>query len=410
MRGNVPTRATLLMRIVVLLGCWNMACMAFAAPSITSVTADPDPLSVGGDFTIYVEGQNIATGVVYVDFRPAVARMLRLNLAADGNRWSVKGTIPADLGLTSDAQVTVRVFAFDAAGARAERTVLFGLKNRPPFTIQFDQAAYSVVPATPFTARVIINGTTLPKLFSYALEVNLVSASISGNGITISVPAALNYNGPRAGTALVASAANKGLAKGTVNFFATPPVYYSESLLATINFSGLPAGSYTLTVKGYPTLGATEALFVDDNPKILDPSVTYGTATVTVAPAAPAPADVVVASAPAANPSPSPTPVIPAPAAGGSVQNPAKTAAPRIASAPGAVALTFEGVPGECYFVQHSSDLQTWTTALPMIVGNGASIQWADQGPPETASAPDTAPQRFYRVLKVTASQPKEGQ
>lgn len=51
------------------------------------------------------------------------------------------------------------------------------------------------------------------------------------------------------------------------------------------------------------------------------------------------------------------------------------------------------------YYIQYSSDLQTWKTALPALQGNGSRIQWLDSGPPKTDSPPGLT-NRFYRILR----------
>jgi hypothetical protein len=374
-----------------------VARLAVAAPTITAVTPTPATLTVGAEVTVRVEGQNIGGGVVYVDFRPAVARMIRLTLAPDGNAWSVKGTIPTDLGLTADGQVTLRVICTDASGAQTTHTQQVPISARPPVKIVFAQATYSTTPATPFTAQVLIQGTPQPQLFSFAIEVQLTGDNISGNGLTLVVPAALNYNGPRAGGALVGYGGNTAFAKGTVNYFATPPAYHSDTLLSTINFSGLPAGTYSLTVKGYPTLGATESLFVDNVPQVLDGYVTYGAATVNVVAVSPSPTP--DATTGTANPPPSSVgSIIPSAAI---LDTGVNKAAPALAAAGAHYAVTFATESGHSYFVQHSPDLETWTTCLPVVVGDGKLAQWVDRGPPDTESPPEATPRRFYRVLKI---------
>lgn len=61
--------------------------------------------------------------------------------------------------------------------------------------------------------------------------------------------------------------------------------------------------------------------------------------------------------------------------------------------------LEFTSEAGRSYYVQYSTDLTHWKTVQPAITGNGARIQWVDNGPPKTASPPGATPMRFYRVI-----------
>jgi hypothetical protein len=51
------------------------------------------------------------------------------------------------------------------------------------------------------------------------------------------------------------------------------------------------------------------------------------------------------------------------------------------------------------YYVQYSSDLATWKTALPAITGTGLMVPWVDPGLPKTDSSPSTQRQRSYRLV-----------
>jgi len=68
----------------------------------------------------------------------------------------------------------------------------------------------------------------------------------------------------------------------------------------------------------------------------------------------------------------------------------------------GKLVIEFASVPGTTYVVQYSADLQTWITAVPPLIAAGTRVQWIDSGPPKTATAPTSAGQRFYRVLKLS--------
>ncbi|HWX21456.1 MAG TPA: Ig-like domain-containing protein, partial [Candidatus Binatia bacterium] len=51
------------------------------------------------------------------------------------------------------------------------------------------------------------------------------------------------------------------------------------------------------------------------------------------------------------------------------------------------------------YYIQYSSDLLHWKTAVPAITGNGLVVPWVDDGLPKTESLPASQPQRFYRLV-----------
>jgi hypothetical protein len=56
---------------------------------------------------------------------------------------------------------------------------------------------------------------------------------------------------------------------------------------------------------------------------------------------------------------------------------------------------------GSHYFLQYADTLEgvsTGKVVFPAVVGTGSRVQWIDNGPPKTATAP-TNQQRFYRVL-----------
>ncbi len=63
--------------------------------------------------------------------------------------------------------------------------------------------------------------------------------------------------------------------------------------------------------------------------------------------------------------------------------------------------LEFNSVAGGIYYVQYTSDLQTWKTAQQAITGNGSRILWVDNGLPKTESAPSETQMRYYRVIAV---------
>lgn len=63
--------------------------------------------------------------------------------------------------------------------------------------------------------------------------------------------------------------------------------------------------------------------------------------------------------------------------------------------------LEFFAARGRTYYVQYTSNIAApdWKTAEPAITGSCNLIQWIDNGPPTTESAPSTVNVRFYRVI-----------
>jgi hypothetical protein len=59
----------------------------------------------------------------------------------------------------------------------------------------------------------------------------------------------------------------------------------------------------------------------------------------------------------------------------------------------------FSTTLGRRYYVQYSSDMTNWKTALPAVMGTGSRVQWIDNGPPKTESLPSSESSRFYRII-----------
>jgi hypothetical protein len=70
----------------------------------------------------------------------------------------------------------------------------------------------------------------------------------------------------------------------------------------------------------------------------------------------------------------------------------------------GAILLEFNAKPGSKYYVQYSNSLQIWETVLPAIIASGWSVQWLDDGLPQTQSEPLLNGSRFYRVQEVDST------
>lgn len=65
------------------------------------------------------------------------------------------------------------------------------------------------------------------------------------------------------------------------------------------------------------------------------------------------------------------------------------------------VALTWPAAAGKPYRVEYSGDLERWLFSSSGYLVNSNNLDaltWIDSGPPGTETAPETAPQRFYRV------------
>lgn len=64
----------------------------------------------------------------------------------------------------------------------------------------------------------------------------------------------------------------------------------------------------------------------------------------------------------------------------------------------GTMLLDFTTAANQQYYIQYSSDLVTWNTSLPAVIGRGGVQQWMDYGPPLTLTPPANTPHRFYRL------------
>jgi len=65
----------------------------------------------------------------------------------------------------------------------------------------------------------------------------------------------------------------------------------------------------------------------------------------------------------------------------------------------GSYLIDFRTLSNRTYYVQYSSDLASWKTVCPPVMGSRSTMQWVDNGPPKTDSHPRTQTNRFYRVL-----------
>ena len=66
-----------------------------------------------------------------------------------------------------------------------------------------------------------------------------------------------------------------------------------------------------------------------------------------------------------------------------------------------AFSLAWVAQPGRTYQVESSTDLNTWfASPTGEVTATGPAAGWTDSGPPDSAAAPFTVPQKFYRVFQ----------
>jgi hypothetical protein len=63
------------------------------------------------------------------------------------------------------------------------------------------------------------------------------------------------------------------------------------------------------------------------------------------------------------------------------------------------IMVEFSTITNRLYYIQYTSDMLVWKTAVPAVRGNGTKIQWIDAGPPKTDSPPSAVPSRSYRLI-----------
>lgn len=69
-----------------------------------------------------------------------------------------------------------------------------------------------------------------------------------------------------------------------------------------------------------------------------------------------------------------------------------------------AIVIEWDGAPLGEYEIIYTGDLSTWKAPGSGSIVAGASggrLQWIDNGPPETESAPASVSQRFYQIQGV---------
>lgn len=156
------------------------------------------------------------------------------------------------------------------------------------FRVRFDQNSYSITPGGTVSVGVVIDPAPEFGLFSYGLKVAFDEAwARVANASAITVPAPLDHNGVLGPGAIRLVQDGLAAVKGTVDFLASPPEFYSGTVLATIqlqDIGGQPGESYPITLDIYQTLEPTESVFVTGAGETLDGFLDFGSAIVTIVP------------------------------------------------------------------------------------------------------------------------------
>ncbi|MGZ8939727.1 MAG: hypothetical protein ACXW32_10995, partial [Limisphaerales bacterium] len=84
--------------------------VAWSVPVINSVQVTPAPLRQGAPFSIsVVASADVTQATATVDFRPAVASLLRVTLSKQGSTWAGSGMVPSSIPVGTEATVKVLV-------------------------------------------------------------------------------------------------------------------------------------------------------------------------------------------------------------------------------------------------------------------------------------------------------------
>lgn len=147
------------------------------------------------------------------------------------------------------------------------------------FQIRFDQPVYRINRGQSFQVQVLIDPA--PGLSSYGVVASFPGSNASvSNTTAIILPTGLEFNGVRGSGAVKSVGSGFAAFKGTVDFAPSPAPVHGTSLLATITIKDLGVGPYSLNLSAFNTLGATEQVFVDGMGNVLDPQITFASATV----------------------------------------------------------------------------------------------------------------------------------
>jgi len=152
------------------------------------------------------------------------------------------------------------------------------------YTLEFERDAYVAAPGQALQLKVGIDPAASGGLFSYGVRLRFGAGPIPGASLQAAVPLALDHDGPRGRGAVLQVLADGAGAKGTVDMFASPIGYYTESLLAEFSLTLPAVGEYRLELDLFNTLGPTEDIFVTGDGTVLDRVLGFGGATVRVIP------------------------------------------------------------------------------------------------------------------------------
>jgi uncharacterized repeat protein (TIGR01451 family) len=74
----------------------------------------------------------------------------------------------------------------------------------------------------------------------------------------------------------------------------------------------------------------------------------------------------------------------------------------RLAALPnGSILVEWSSLSNRMYYVQYSTDMKNWKTAMQPVMGSGQRRQWIDYGQPVTDSLPTSETCRFYRLIML---------
>lgn len=152
------------------------------------------------------------------------------------------------------------------------------------YSVGFDKPVYFVLPGQSFIpVGVVIDPAPASGLFSYGvtLKFNPALTSIAGSSAVKVVPP-LNFDGVRGSGANIEIAPGSASVKGSVDTSLPAGTSYSGSLIGVFEIKNqAPAGStYSLELSLNRTLGPSESVFVDGKGRVLDSTITFGTAQV----------------------------------------------------------------------------------------------------------------------------------
>ena len=69
----------------------------------------------------------------------------------------------------------------------------------------------------------------------------------------------------------------------------------------------------------------------------------------------------------------------------------------------GDILIEVASIPGHDYAIEYSANMNAWNRVPQTLNAPANRLQWIDNGPPKTLVHPSTVPQRFYRLVDLTA-------